>query len=195
MKKVFIFLMMAISGACTYFEVAEIDPATGYIKANREATIITSKDIELDEFKSLLLISDSEFLKEQVQAIDYFDELMTQADLEKDIIRNNLQEKVPTVRDQIGLNKAYKNYRKFLSFEYDSRGTGTEKYSQFKLVNPGTLEDIFVAEIKLDAMVGINDQYTCYPLFNALIRYIKNHSKSYRDQMAEKKSVAVLGKD
>ena len=150
MKKLIPIFLAALCVSCTTFEVAEIDPLTGYFTATHQAEIVTNKDIDLDDFKSLLLIGESEFIKGQLENIDYFDMLITHSDLEKEIIKNNLQEVVPSVRDQIGLNKAYRNYQKFLYFKYDKRGTGNEQYGQFILTNPGDLEDIFMAEIKLD---------------------------------------------
>lgn len=181
MKRILIVLMVVTMTACTQFEVAEVDPATGYFKASKEAVIITSKKIDLDSYKSLLLIPDQDFVKGQFESIEYFDELITRDDLETEIIKNNLQEEIPSVRDKIGLNKAYKNYKEFLWFRYDARGTGNNEYGQFILTNPGTLEDIFVAEIKLDRIgVGVNDQYTWYPLFNSVIKYIEENSATYR---------------
>lgn len=181
--KLFLTLFFAtLCAACsTQYKVVETDPKTGNFRTNAVANTITSKIVNLDEYKSILLIPDSDFVKGQLESIGYFDQLITREELETIIIRENLQDEVPSVRDRIGLNQAYEHYKEFLWFRFDTRGKGLDEYGQFILTNPGTLEDIFVAEIKFDKWgPGVNDDTTWYPLFNSLIKYIKANSRTYR---------------
>lgn len=142
---------------------------------------MTSKSFNLDERKSLVLVPNSEFEKNQLKNIGYFDEVITFEDLESLIVKNNLSDKVPSIRDRIGVNNAAKHYKPFMWFRFDIRGTGNQQYAQFMLTDPLTLEDCFVAETHLDRIwSGVNDQYNWYPMFNALIDYIKENSSTYK---------------
>lgn len=181
MKKLIFAGMVLLFSACTSMQVSEVDPQTGYFKAGKQAQTIVKKRVDLDSMKSLLLIPDEDFIRGQIENIKYFDEIMTYDDLEKEIIKNDLQDKITDVRNKIGINKASKEYKWFLWFRFDTRGSGNKKYAQFILTNPETLDDIFVSEIHLDYVVtGVNDQYTWYPLFNELIKYIEENSNTYR---------------
>ena len=65
-------------------------------------------------------------------------------------------------------------------FHGKMHGSGTERYSQFILTDPVTLDDLLVVETHLDFLwTGVNDQNNWYPMFNALIDYIKQNSKGY----------------
>jgi hypothetical protein len=167
--------------ACSSMQVATVEPETGYFKAKKQAATIVSKQKNLDSMKDLILIPDEDFVKGQINNIGYFDKVITFDDLENEIIVNNLQDKVPSVRNKIGINKAAKEYKPFIWFRFDTRGSGNDKYAQFILTDPKTLEDIFISEIHLDYLwAGVNDQYTWYPLFNEMIKYIEANSKTYR---------------
>ena len=181
MKSVVAFVAAALLGGCTVMKVAEVDPATGYFPATSKATIVTNKSIDLDSRKSLLLVPNGEFVRGQIQNMKYFDEIMNFDDLEKRVIQAGLTDKVPTIRDRIGVNNAAKHYKGFLWFRFETKGEGRIRTGQFILTDPLTLEDYFVAETKLDPIwSGINDQNTWYPLFNAMIDYIKANSKTFR---------------
>lgn len=182
MKRLILVSFILLCAACTAGKVAVVSPETGYFKTSKFANTVTSKDADLDAMKSLLLIPNEDFVKGQIANIMYFDALITIEELEKEIVINNLQDQVPNVQGSIGVNKAYKEFKPFLWFRVDTRGSGTEQYAQFKLTDPETLDDIFVAEIHLDYIwEGVNDQSTWYPLFNELIRYIEKNSSTYRN--------------
>lgn len=174
-------LMSVICTACSSMKVTEVDPKTGYFPSSSKATIITSKTIDLDAHKALVVVENSEFLLGQLRNIGYFGDVITVEELETRIIKAGLTDKVQSLRDKIGLNNAAKNYKPFLWLRYDSRGTGNSEYAQFILTDPITLEDYFVTETHLDRVwAGVNDQNNWYPMFNALIDYITQNSKTYR---------------
>ena len=179
--RVFLFgALFASLVGCSSMQVAELDPATGRFPTNAEATVVKSVQTDLDAMKSLLLLPDNDFVKGQLANINYFDETMTRDDLEIYIIQNDLQDKVSSVRDKIGINAAYKAYRPFLWMRTDVREEGNKKFAQFILTKPDTLEDIFIAEKYLDYVwAGVNDQNTWYPMFNALVDYIDENSQTW----------------
>jgi len=170
-----------VASACTSMKVTQVDDKTGHFKANVTATVLVSKPIDLDSRKALLLIPNDDFVKGQVASIKYFEETMTFDELEKRIVQSGLSDKVPTVHDRIGVNNAAKNYKDFLWLRYARKGSGQFKQAQFILTDPVTMEDYFVTQTTLDYLwAGVNDQNNWYPMFNALIDYIKQNSKSYR---------------
>ena len=180
MKKCLLILLLTVS-ACSHFQVREVDPKTGYFPANTKADVIKNENYDLDSMKSLILISSGKFVEGQVKNMNYFEKIINLDELEKTIIEDGLQEKVPSISDKIGINKAYMNYKTFLWLHYNIRSEGNRQYGQFILTDPKDMKDIFVAEQHLDYFwAGVSDQTTWYPLCNALIDYIKANSKTYR---------------
>ena len=186
MLRLFVLLAAGLLGACTMMKITTPNPQTGYYRAEKQAKILVSKPIDLDARKSLILVPycSCQFTKSEVANIHYFDEVIDIEDLEKRIIAANLTDKVPTVRERIGIANAAKYYRPFLWLKYEGAG-GTGAYGvpnavHLQLIDPATQEELFVAEVQVDMIwTGVNDQYTWYPLFNALIDYIKANSKTY----------------
>jgi hypothetical protein len=173
--------MTIFLSACTQLKVINTDPKTGYFPASSKATVIKSTPIDLDSKKALILVPKPDFIEGQIRNIGYFDEVISFETLEKNIVAANLSEKVPSVRDRIGINNAAKNYKYFLWFRVDSTGSGNNTHTQFILTDPITLEDYFIVDTHLDYLwSGVNDQNNWYPMFNALIDYIKENSKTYK---------------
>lgn len=173
------FLLLFLMG-CTNFKVVHLDEKTGYFPTASQAVTKKETPVDLDSMKALILVPDEDFVKGQVINIKYFDQVISFKDLQSAIVKAGLQDKVPSVSDAIGLNKAYTAYKPFLWLRYDQRADGRKAFGQFILTDPKTLEDIFIAEKELDYFwAGVNDQTTWYPLFNAFIDYIKANSKTY----------------
>lgn len=169
---------LMLSG-CSVLKVAKIEPTTGYFPGGKIANIIKNESINLDSMKSLILVTGGEFVKGQVENIGYFGQVIDRQDLEREIVKKGLQDLVPSIDGPIGINKAYTHYKPFLWLRYDTRGSGNQQYAQFILTDPATLNDIFVAEEHLDYVwKGVNDQMVWYPLSNAFVKYIREHSKS-----------------
>ncbi len=173
-------LLAVLCGACTQFQVSEVNPQTGYLSASSQASTVKDKPYDLDSMRGLLLATGGDFVEGQTKNIKYFREVINVDDLQTKIVKAGLQDKVPAITDKIGINKAYTHYRPFLWLHYDTRRDGNKQYVQLVLTDPKDLEDLFIAEKHLDYMwAGVNDQTTWYPLFNALIDYIKRNSKAY----------------
>lgn len=181
MKKILFMAFTAILlTACSSLKVAKVDPKTGYFPTSKFATVVKSSPVDLDQMKSLLLVPNSDFEYGQMKSIGYFDEVINFEELEKIIIKEQLTDQVPSLQDRIGLNKAAKAYKKFLWFRFDTRRDGNDQYAQYILTDPITLEDIFITEQYLDYIwAGVNDQNTWYPMYNSLIKYIKENSASF----------------
>lgn len=179
MKMIWLAAAALLASACSSFEVGQIDPKTGYLEASTKATTIVNKKMDLDARKGLLLVPNDSFVVGQVNALNYFTEVMNSEQLENQIIKNNLTDKVSSVRERIGINNAAKHYKPFLWLRFDVNDTKKE-FVQLYLTDPLTMEDVFGAEVYMDTVwAGVNDQNTWYPLFNSLIDYVKANSATY----------------
>lgn len=164
--------------SCTVMKVSERNES-GYFNSVKQAKTIKSEKVDLDNLKSLLLVPKSKdnFVEGMIKNINYFEQIMTFDDLEKEIIKNNKQDEVGNFEGRIGLHNASKKYRKFL---YISIYQPNDKKIQLKLINPETTDEIFIAETNFDLVwSGVNDSNTFNPLFNELIKYIQSNSKTY----------------
>lgn len=181
MKKAVIVLFVLLISACSSLKVAKLDPKTGLFPSENKATVVTSKPLDIDQKKSLILVSDSAFAKQQIINIGYFDKVINHGELEVLIVKNDLSDKISSVHDKLGINKAAKYYKPFLWFRINTKNRDNKKYAQFILTDPLTLDDYFVTETLLDyKWTGVNDQNNWYPMFNALIEYIKKNSNTYK---------------
>ncbi|MDP2713713.1 hypothetical protein [Rheinheimera sp.] len=179
-KNILLLVLSCCLAACSSMKVAQLDPNTGRFPTKTTATVIKSEKVDLDSFKSLLLLPDNDFVKGQIANVKYFDKTMTRDDLETLVITNNLTDKVPSVRDKIGINKAYHAYKPFLWLRFETREDNGKTYGQFVLTKPDTLEDIFIVEKHFDYVwAGVNDQNTWYPMFNAIVDYIDENSNTW----------------
>jgi hypothetical protein len=166
--------------ACSLLQPSELDSRTGLFPTFKRADVLISKKFDIDKRKSLILVPDHEYEKTQVQNIGYFDRVVTYKELERLIVDNNLSAKVPTVRGGVGVSNAAKHYKPFLWFKYKMKQKGNKYYDQFILTDPLTMDDIFVTETYSDFEGrGSTDQDNYYPMFNALVAYIKENSKTF----------------
>jgi hypothetical protein len=179
-KLLVVSLVVLAVTACTSMKVVKLDPKTGRFPTSNKARVITNVKTDLDSMKGLLLLPDNDFVKGQIANVHYFEKTITLDELETLIITNNLTDSVPSVRDKIGINKAYKAYKPFLWLRFDTREANGKTYGQFILTKPDTLEDIFVVEQYFDYVwAGVNDNNTWYPMFNALVDYIDENSTTW----------------
>jgi hypothetical protein len=179
-KFAFVVATLAMT-ACTVFKVVEVDPKTGYFPTRNKAKVIANTPIDLDSKKSLLVAANSDFEQGLLKNIAYFDEVITWDELQKRIIAANLTDKIPSVSDRIGVFNAAKYYKPYIFLRIEFKGEGQEQYARLALTDPLTMEDYFLTETHLDhTWAGVNDQNNWYPMYNALIDYIKDNSKSYR---------------
>ncbi|WP_286440658.1 MULTISPECIES: hypothetical protein [unclassified Myroides] len=179
MKKLvfFSFLLTSIFlQSCSVMKVSD-KKANGYFTATKSAKILTELPFELDDNKQLLVVQNEPFMKGMAEKIGYFDQVITFDELEKEIIKANMQDEVGSLIGKIGINTAYRKYKKFLFLKIERED---KNRIQLKLINPETFEEIFIADTKFDLVwAGVNDNNTFNPLFNALIQYIKSNSNTF----------------
>lgn len=175
-KIIFLALAVFLTG-CTTLQVVETNSETGYFPGSKRANIVKEVAVDLDSHKGLILVPNGDFTKNMIVNINYFDDVINFEDLESIIITNNLTDQVPSINDKIGINKAAKAYKPFMQLRWKNRRDGNRTYKQLLLINPLTLEEIFVCETLMDHVwAGVNDQNNWYPMMNSLIDYIKSNS-------------------
>lgn len=173
-----VLMILLLNGCLTLGEVSEIDPKTGYFPSEAKANVIKNQKYDIDKMKSLILVTDGPFFQGQVQNIKFFDHVINENDLLAIIVRENLQSKVSPVINAVAINQVYENYRPFLWLRYNTRVEGKKVYGQIILSDPKNMNDLFIAERYFDK--SRSDQALWYPLFNSLIDYIRENSKTYR---------------
>lgn len=168
----------ALSGCGTNGQAIKPD-ASGYLattgngQAERAQTDVAEK-IDLKEFKPLALVTGSDFIIQQVRYLGYFDQVMDLPELQRRIVEKNLQDKVPSMSDRIGINNAARYYAKFLWIHFDVEKRDGRTFIKLVATDPTSLKDLFVAERKFTVQPYVgSDQTLWYPLFNSFIDWLK----------------------
>ncbi len=172
---------ICLVGCGTQLKVAEVDQRTGMLQSERgevtQATVVTAKAASLARFGGTAFISNGgEYGVNQLKATKLFAEVLNFDDLQKLVVSNNLQEKVPSISEPIGLSRLAKVYKPFLWLNFKRISKENKPYLQLIATNPENLEELFVAEVHLDFLwAGVRDQNSRYPLFNALIEWARKN--------------------
>ena len=179
-KTVLLFSMILILSSCgSVMKVSELNEK-GLFFASKESETIKSIDFDLDSNKQLLVVPNGVYMKGMAEKLNYFDRVITFDELEKEIIRDNKQDEVGALTGKIGINNAYRKYKKFLYLRFDDNKEKANRL-QLKLINPENFDEIFIGDTYYDTIwVGVFDGNTFNPLFNELIKYIRKNSKTYK---------------
>jgi hypothetical protein len=171
----FLLLLIIFNIGFVYSQAPELDPKTGYFKTSRKASITEDEKISKDSLKQLIVIQRGELIEGMTKNMNFFKEILTVGELEREIVNKGLQDKVPSLDSFIGLSNAARHNRPFY-FLYIKINTKDKKtYAELRLLNPTTGKDIFVSEYKLQSQGGgYLTKYTYSPLFNSFIDYINS---------------------
>lgn len=152
-------------------QVPSIDTKTGYFKTTRKAVVIENIKIPKDSLKKLIVVPKGELIEGMTKNLNFFNEILTYEQLEREIVNNNLQEKVPTLEGYIGLSNAAKHYRPFYFLWVKILSKENKNYAQLILLDAISGKDVFISELKLQSY-GYLTKNTYSPLFNTFIDYI-----------------------
>lgn len=179
-KALFLFIITIILNSCgSVMKVTELNEK-GFFYASKESETIKSIDYDLDSNKQLLVVPNGVYMKGMAEKLNYFGKVITFDDLEKEIIKDNKQDEVGALTGKIGINNAYRKYKKFLYLRFDDNKEKNSRI-QLKLINPENFDEIFIGDTYYDTVwVGAFDGNTFNPLFNELIKYIRKNSKTYK---------------
>ena len=167
-------------GACgTQMQVVSPDAKTGYFPTGEKvvkATTLTSEKVDLKRYSEIILVPRNDFDKGMVQKLGIAKEAIDLEQLQTRIVQANLTDKVPGVVDRIGISNAARYYKPFLWVRYDFGGQVRGKEAKLIVTEADTQKDVFVASIPLDYIwAGVNDQNARYPLYNALLDWVKSN--------------------
>jgi hypothetical protein len=164
----------------------------GFFRATKQSKTVKSIGFDLDKHNLLLVVNGADFAqvtgnqypREMINNMGYFKNVMTLEDFKQDIIKSNNQDEIGSLSDKLGLNKAYKKHKPFLYVDFKirkgKRAFPAVSFLQITLMNPDNLEEIFIGETFMDVyFTGIGAKQTYNPLFNELIKYIKENSLTY----------------
>ncbi|MCX6256400.1 MAG: hypothetical protein NTW49_00630 [Bacteroidia bacterium] len=171
-----VFYAILFNSCGTYMRSTTLDPITNYFPADRNetATVITNIPVNADTLKNLLVVSKEYFWLEMGKNMNFFKEVITLSELENQIIKNNLQDKVITISDKLGLKRAYEYYKPFVYLTFTNLERRDGFFAGIILYNPNKAEIIFKNEILINKNSNTwSDQSTLYPLFNSLLDYLR----------------------
>ena len=182
LRFLFIAGAMALLAGCGTHQQAVKPDSSGYLPTGGNGTderahTLIAEHVDLQQFKPLALVTASDFTLQQIRYLGFFDQVLSLKDLQQLIVEHNLQDKVPSINDRIGVNNAARNYHTFLWIHYDGGNRDGKSYIKLVVTDPLTLKDIFVAEqqtrTQAQILTGYTDQNTWYPLFNSFIDWLK----------------------
>lgn len=181
--------VLTVAGCGTTGKVIEPNSsgylATGSNGATERAKTVVSEKINLADYKAFALATMGDFAVKQVRELGIFSEVLEIKDLQARIIEKNLQDKVPSLaaNDRIGISNAGKYYQKFLWIHFDIEKRDDKRIIKLIATEATTSRDVFVAEREVNSgalalAYGIgapNDQNMWYPLFNAMVAWLKSN--------------------
>ncbi|MCH5598098.1 hypothetical protein [Niabella ginsengisoli] len=145
-------------------------PTTGH----KEVTILKKTNVNADTLKTLLIVPNNTSWIEIGKKLNYFKEVMTLSELQKDIIAKGLSDKIPSISDKIGLYNAYKNYKPFVILINSNEDLKAQGFrTRLSLYDPMRSDMIFRNEVRLNLMwEGYSDKKVLNPLLNSLVDYL-----------------------
>lgn len=171
--------LLVLTGCATQMKVAQLDPTTGTLKSEvgqvTQAKVLTAKSVSLARFGgSAFVTNGGDYAVDQLKATRLFPEVLNFDDLQKYIVANKLQDKVASIAEPIGLSRLAA-HKPFLWISFKRVNKDNKPHLQLIATDPTNLEEVFVAEVYLDFVWGVNDQNSRYPLFNALIEWARKN--------------------
>jgi len=158
-------------------QTTEVVPSSNRFpaKGDKKVTILKRTNVNADTLRTLLIVSNDSSWKETGKGLNYFKEVMTMAELQKDIIAKGLSDKVPSISDRIGLYNAYLHYKPFVILILSSEDLKTKGFrTRLSLYDPMRSDMIFKNDIRLNLMwEGYSDKKVLYPLLNSLMDYLE----------------------
>ncbi len=171
-------ILITLIVSCGTFEKATTqNQETNYFPAKKHKipTVLIEKKANPDTLKSLLVVPTTDYWLQMGKNLDYFNEVLTYDQFQNEIVKNDLSEKIPSLSDKVGLNRAYKYYKPFVILDLTKIQKPNDGwYAGLKLYDPSKGDVIFQNEIKLNLMWdGWTDQGTMFPLYNSLLDYLR----------------------
>lgn len=167
---IFFFTCLNSSLTAQSTDTSKLFPTQG----RKQVSILKKVNVNADTLKMLLVVPNSNIWVIWGKKMNYFNEVITIADFQKNIIARGLTNKIPSISDRVGLYNAYIHYRPFVILSETVKGSGTKGFHvRLNLYDPMRSDLIFQNEVRLNLMwEGYTDMRVLYPLFNSLVDYL-----------------------
>ena len=170
-----IFISLLFTCVCYKLKSQSVDTSKLFpTQGHKQISILKTINVNADSLKMLLVVPNSNTWLIWGKKLNYFNEVMTIADFEKNIIAKGLTEKIPGISDRIGLYKAYVNYRPYVILSNTTKAIGTKRYQiRLNLYDPKRADLIFQNEVEVNLLwESYSDLKILYPLFNSLVDFL-----------------------
>ena len=153
-----------------HIDTSQLFPTPG----RKHVSILKNINVNADTLKMLLVVPNSNIWCIWGKQMNYFNEVMTIADFQKNIIAKGLTDKIPGISDRIGLYKAYIHYRPYVLLSETIKHVGGKKYEvKLNLYDPVRADLIFQNAIHFNLLwEEYTDLKALFPLFNSLVGYL-----------------------
>ena len=171
-----------LAGCVPAMKVAKVDPSTGFLHSEKpiaaKAERVRGERVDLSKHKDLLLVTGytpetAKFLAAQISEIGVFDSVVTLRELEEQVIRHGLQDRIVSLDSQIALSRVARHYKPFLWLHPKTVRENDKSYGSLVLRDAATATDLF--EARIDWSFGTSDETFWYPLFNELIAWVNEN--------------------
>lgn len=151
-------------------DTSKLFPTQGH----KQVSILKKVNVNADTLKMLLVVPNSNIWGIWGKQMNYFNEVMTIADFQKNIIAKGLTDKIPSISDRIGLYKAYIHYRPYVLLSETIKHVGGKKFEVgLNLYDPVRADLIFQNVIHFNLLwEEYTDLKALFPLFNSLVGYL-----------------------
>jgi hypothetical protein len=179
-KKYFAILVVAfLSWLNTFDTAAQTETAIPQsklfaTKSRKEVAVLKKISVNADTLKTLLIVPNTPSWIELGKNMNYFKEVMTMEQLQKDIIAKGLSDKIPSISDRIGVHNAYVHYKPFVILAVSSEDLKSQGFhTRLSLYDPMRSSVIFKNDVRLNLMwEAYSDQKILYPLLNSVVDYL-----------------------
>jgi hypothetical protein len=184
MKSIAMGIALALLAGCsgiTRFHTATVDSETGYLPVSNdpeapvaEVKVIKHAAVDLKDFHGRILVTAGDFAVEQMRNLHVFENVMSARDMDKALKSAGVDKQLPTPRWLLDLRDVYRLYGPFLWFHFDAKKVQDTVYDYYVVTDPSTGEDLY--EVRAEepkGKAGATDQTTWFPMFNALIDWLR----------------------
>ncbi|MBX3696797.1 MAG: hypothetical protein KF811_03230 [Dokdonella sp.] len=169
--------VLLLAGCGMQYKAVRVNADTGYLGSGEMAEVLTSKQVSLSKFDGTIFVSGGQYPIEQMRELGIFKTVLDSDDLQKIVIQNNLQDKIQTLGEPIGLSNLYRLYKPYLWIHFKRLNEGSTHKWQLIVTDPESLNDLFICQTRFNewTSLNINDEKMLHPLFNALIAWTKTN--------------------
>lgn len=181
MKKLFSLSMLLV---CLICFGQNTEDNKQLFKTKIKAVVTINDTINLDNFKELVIIPGGHFKKE-LEKINYFSQIMTQDELNKEVKKVGLDQSKYNFKTKEGAKNIFTDYKKFI-YVAQALSNADKNIHQIIIIDPTSGEKVFEAEGRSKTnVIGISAGTKYLPqdvnnaMLNELVDYIRANSKTY----------------